>query len=241
MRLRPTLRVGHRRIGVSVVCRRGGRGGRGGRSRGRSGGRAARGTARPIASHSLGYIEIGVKPGIVLSSFTRNAPSSRRKKSTRAIASHRHASNARTASARTSAVCASVERRRHEQLGLAVLVLVGVVVEVGGRDHLARAATPRAGRRRAPPTSISRPTTVSSAMIHSSNSNACAIAARELGARRAPCDTPTDEPMFDGFTKHGQPELGLDPVRERVGVVRRRAARGSAPAAARRPRTPASS
>ena len=60
----------------SVVSGVGGRrarcGGRGARSRARSAGRAAPGTAGPEASQSFGYIEIGVNPGIVLTSFTRN-------------------------------------------------------------------------------------------------------------------------------------------------------------------------
>ncbi len=99
----------------------------------------------PDSAQSRGYIEIGVKPGIVLTSFTRNprpgppsARTSSRKKSTRAIASQRHASNARTASSRTSAVCSRRQRRGHEQCRVVLLVLVGVRVEVVAGHDLTR-------------------------------------------------------------------------------------------------------
>ena len=81
---------------------------------------------------------MGVNPGMVFSSFTTNVPSSRKKKSTRAIASHRHASKTSTARRCTSAVWSRGDRCGREQLRLAVLVLVGIVVKVGGRDDLAR-------------------------------------------------------------------------------------------------------
>src|SRR5207248_2033360 len=43
----------------------------------------------PLASQSLGYIEIAVKPGMVLISFTRKTLSAvRKKQSTRAIPAH---------------------------------------------------------------------------------------------------------------------------------------------------------
>src|SRR4051812_32563115 len=53
------------------------------------------------------------------------------------------------------------------------------------------------------PTSISRPTIASSATIHSSNSNACVIAASN-STRLCGFETPTEEPMFAGFTKQGR-------------------------------------
>jgi len=71
---------------------------------------------------------------------------SSRKKSTRAIASHRQASNARTARARASDATASGSGR-HQQLRVVVLVLVGVRVELVAGHDLARQPTPRVGRR----------------------------------------------------------------------------------------------
>ena len=63
----------------------------------------------PAACHSFGYIETGVKPGIVLASLHRKPrPPSSNRKSTRARPSQRSTSNTRTASARTSAVCSGV-------------------------------------------------------------------------------------------------------------------------------------
>ena len=96
------------------------------------------GYVTPAACHSFGYIEIGVKPGIVLASLQRNPrPSSSRKKSTRARPSQRRSWNTRTARARTSSVCAGRQRRRDEELGPVGDVLVVVVVELGAGDDLA--------------------------------------------------------------------------------------------------------
>src|SRR5439155_6607474 len=53
----------------------------------------------PVASHSLGYMLIGVKPGMVLISFTKSPPVRRsRRKSTRAMPAQSTASKARIAS-----------------------------------------------------------------------------------------------------------------------------------------------
>ena len=116
-----------------------------------------------------------------------HAVARRRKKSTRAIASHRHASNARTASARTvGGLGVGRAAPGTSSSRLAVLVLVGVVVEVGAGHDLARAATPPAGRRRARrPRSRGR-STASSARIHSSYVERVRDRGVELGARRAP-------------------------------------------------------
>ena len=225
--------------GVSAGCRRGGRGGRGGRWPGRSGGRAAAEYGRPDASHSRGYIEIGVKPGIVLSSFTTNAPSARRKQSTRAIASHRHASNARTASARTSAVCAVGRAARARAARPCRLRTCRRSRRSRRPGHLAghrrlgrivaEHARPRSRGRRPPPR-------------RGSTRRTRARARSRRRARRASraFDTPTDEPMFDGFTKHGS-RARPRPVARTRRRRGRRATRGTARAAARRPRTPASS
>src|SRR5262249_37734364 len=64
----------------------------------------------PLASHILGYIEIAVKPGMVLISFTSSSPSSRRKKSTRAIPLASSTWNARTAKRCTRSMSAGDTR-----------------------------------------------------------------------------------------------------------------------------------
>ena len=51
-------------------------------------GRPARGSRAPDAAHIRGNIDVGVKPGIVLTSLTTTAPSGSTKKSTRARPSH---------------------------------------------------------------------------------------------------------------------------------------------------------
>ena len=71
---------------------------------------------------------------MVLTSFTRK-PASVRNRSTRAIASHRHAANARHASSCASATWASVSGAGTRSCGVVGLVLVGVRVElVAGHD-----------------------------------------------------------------------------------------------------------
>jgi hypothetical protein len=63
----------------------------------------------PLAIHSFGYIEMGVKPGMVLISLSRKPrPPSSKKKSTRDRPSQRNAVKDWSASACTSAVCAGV-------------------------------------------------------------------------------------------------------------------------------------
>ena len=172
-----------------------------------------------------------MKPGIVLSSFTRNAPSSRRKKSTRAIASHRHASNA--------------AHRQRAHLG-------GLRVGRAARARAARPCRPRTCRRsrRSRRPGTTSPGTDASRRVVAEHADLDLAAddrllgddplvvtrARARSRRRAPrasraFDTPTDEPMFDGLHEAREPELGLDPVGERRRVVRCRATRGSAPAA----------
>ena len=200
----------------------------------------ARVTARRSLPTDFGYIEIGVKPGMVLSSLTRNSPSARRKKST---AGHRLAAARLERPHRERAHLRGLgvgQRRGDEQLGLAVFVLVGVVVELGAPARLRRAPMPRADRRRAQPTSISRPTIASSATIHSSYSSACAIAASSSGAiarlrhadRRA---------HVRRLHEARQPELGLDPIGELGDVVRVAQREVARLRQARRPRTRASS
>ena len=160
-----------------------------------------------------------MNPGIVFSSFTRNPrPPSSKKKSTRAIASQRHA-------------CERLDRERPHLRGRAPRRAAPGSAARPRRPRTCRRTcrtprparprpgpTPPAARRRAPPTSISRPSTASSATIHSSNSSAWSIAASS-SARSCALLTPTDEPMFAGFTKHGQPELALDRVGERGAVL----------------------
>src|SRR5262249_10551064 len=66
----------------------------------------SRGSGRPLASQSLGYIEIAVKPGSVLISLTRTRSVPRsRKKSTRAIPDTPH--SRKTSTARRLATCAT--------------------------------------------------------------------------------------------------------------------------------------
>ena len=205
-------------------------------------GRAAPGTDRPDASQSFGYIEIGVKPGIVFSSLTRNPrPSaSSKKKSTRAIASQRHASNARTASARTSAVCGVGERRGHEQLApcrartcrRSVELVAGhdlarhrrlrrVVAEHRDLDLAARRSPPRRGSTR--------------------RSRARARSRRRARRGRAPSSRrPTSpcSPASRSRAARARPRRGR---RTRRGRAPSRSVEVARPAAARRRRTRASS
>ena len=140
--------------------------------------------------------------GIVFSSLTTKTPSSRRKKSTRAIASTAAGLERAHREPLHLGGLLGRQRRGRAQLGLAVLVLVGVVVEVGGRARPRRAATPPADRRRGRrPRSRDR-RTISSASTHSSYGERVRDRVAQLARVRALL-TPTDEPMFAGLTKHG--------------------------------------
>src|SRR6476660_2661777 len=72
----------------------------------------------PVAAQSCGYIDVGVKPGIVLSSLITSEPSGITKKSTRARPSHDRASTARAAIARNdSSVSATAPARMSISVG----------------------------------------------------------------------------------------------------------------------------
>ena len=153
-----------------------------------------------------------MKPGIVFTSLTRNprpgVPSARcssRKKSTRAIASHRHASNARTAS------CARPPRSARASSGAGASSCAVFVLRTCRRRSRTRrrgrsrpGRTPRAGRRRAPrPRSPARRSPLRRCPLVEAERER--RARRRSSARSCAFETPTDEPRFAGFTKHGYP------------------------------------
>ena len=199
---------------------------------------AAYGT--PETSQSCGYIEIGVKPGIVLSSFTRNDAVGAQEE-----VDPRH----RLAPAR-------LERAHRERAHLGGLG----VGQRRGREQLApcrprtcrrsrrsrrpgpprRAATPRAGRRRARDLDLAarRPpprrgsTRRTRARARSRRRSSARVARLRHADRRA---------HVRGFTKHGSPSSASTRSANASTSWPSRSVEVRAPAAARRPRTPASS
>ena len=129
---------------------------------------------------------MGVNPGMVLTSFTRKPGRRLRNKSTRAIASHRHASNARHASS-----------LRLGDLGVGRAAPAPGAARRRPRTCRRRSRTRRRARSRpgtdtaggsspSTPSSISRPAIASSTTIHSSNAERQVASRRRTSAGRQP-------------------------------------------------------
>ena len=172
----------------------------------------------PVASHSRGYIEIGVKPG----SCSSRSPGRRRRLAGR----NRPAPSPRTGMPRTrapparctSAVCSARERCGHAVARPCRLRTCRRSRRSRPPGTTSPGTDASGGSSPSTPTSISRPSDRLLGEDPLVELSACAIASSSSARVRA-FDTPTDDPMFAGLTKHGNPSSPSTAIDELVDFV----------------------